>query len=313
MRKRQLEREEEEKNAFSPLKAYQRWCEPINSKQCDRNELQSRSTIGSKDVMKRSISHNLVKSSAPTWKMGERNSRAVAKAHSTISPGPKYMLTEAHNHLTKCSAPASSMHKKLEHGGLLEAVGGGKNSRSNPDAIGMDLTNWTNSNQLDRGAAAARHTGNGKSFGVKHAHLNPKFNENPSPNEYSAATDSFKKSTIPSTQPKTMGMSFADLMQEDDLDRSPGPAQYSPSKARSKLAFKENPHYSMAERLKVAGPIGGDWPSPDHYGVPPQRFNSKNQKAPSHSFGYHKQGKTIIHTAGAAGTTKKKKEPPTSS
>jgi len=314
MRKTQLEREEESVKAFSPLKEYQRWCEPINSKLRTKQAVENRASKGSKDIMKRSTSQNLVKSSAPTWKMGERNDRAQAN-HSNSSPGPKYSITEATYHTTKRSA-AVTMGGKLVKGGFLDAVGGNpKNPRSNPDAIGMDLSNWSNATQLDRATASARQKSNGKTFGVKHRHLNPKPNANPAPNEY-AATMAFQQ-TIPSSKPQTMSSkskSLTDLQMDEQLG-FPGPAQYSPAKARSKLAFKEAPQFSLAEKLKSSFEQTNPTitPGPNNYGVPNNRFSSTKKHAPAHSFGYHKRGKTIIHAGDhKRGATRKKRATQTS-
>jgi len=302
MRKHALEMEEERENAFSPMKEYKKWCEPINSKLRARKAKEQKLSKGSKDIMMRSVTQDIVHGSAPTWKMGERNDRTGVH-RGTPSPGPKYSLSN----YTQPSAPAVSMGGKLELGGFLDAVGGVK-PRSNPNAIGLDTTDWSNSKALDRANASARHHGTGKTFGVRHSHLNVKPKNGPAPNEY-AATEAFYE-TIPTRQQKTISSkskSLADLQLDEQMG-FPGPAQYSPAKARSKMAFKDPPKYSMAAKLKNPDEISANptiTPGPDTYGVPNNSFSSTKGHAPLHSFGYHKRGKTIIH----AGDSKNKRGP----
>jgi hypothetical protein len=199
MAKRKADRGRTEAERFSPAAEYQKWCEPINYAKHKKDRAEEKKRVGNLDFSVRGFDKAGRTGFNPAGpKVGEHINPPAA---TNRSPGPVYNITPAELALVQRSAPTHKIAHKIDHGSFLDAIGAiprpGVPPRSDPDAIGLAPVSWDGTARgdgkgevtrvLDRGDAAARHAGNGKSFGVRHRYLDQKFpKDHPGPADYEA-------------------------------------------------------------------------------------------------------------------------------
>ena len=228
MAKRKADRSHAESERFSPAAEYQKWCEPINYANQEKAKKEEETRVGNLDFQVRGFDKAGRSGHNPAGpKVGEHTKPAKAASR---SPGPVYNITSTETALVQRKAPSHKIALKNDHGSFLDAIGAiprpGVPPRSDPDAIGLAPVSWDGTAQgegvLDKGDAAARHAGNGKTFGIRHDYLNQKFpKEHPGPADYDA-NESAKRTQQQHPPEWTMAEKLRDRRAEEAA-RMPGP------------------------------------------------------------------------------------------